>query len=58
MDPKAQAMIQKGYHNSFLVIENFEKMKFEMKLIQQEMQKTLKSDITKFRAEVRETLQN
>ena len=45
MDPKAKAMIQKGYYNSFLVIENFEKMKSEIKMTHHEIHEDLNKQI-------------
>jgi len=52
------AIVQKGYHNSFLIIENFDQFKLDMKLAKEEMQKELLKDIEKLRLEVRQTLQN
>jgi len=37
LDKKLQEIIEKSYHNSMLTLENFEKMKFDFKVMRNEI---------------------
>jgi hypothetical protein len=56
LDKKLQAIIEKSYHNSLLMIENFETMKMDFKMMRTELTDELRGNEAQFRQEVRESL--
>mmetsp|Transcript_31988 Transcript_31988/g.48963 ORF Transcript_31988/g.48963 Transcript_31988/m.48963 type:complete len:252 (-) Transcript_31988:1363-2118(-) len=56
LDPKALGMIQKAYHNSFLVLEQFEDMRTDFKLMEKDVLKVADRKMDQQRQEIRDTL--
>ena len=50
-------MIQKGFSNSFLVLENFENMKADFRIQKEELLEVIESMILSFKFEIRDSLQ-
>ena len=56
LDKKLQEIIEKSYHNSLLMMDNFEKMKLDFKMMRNEIVEEVQTKETSFRQEVRESL--
>ena len=56
LDKKLQEIIEKSYHNSLLMMDNFEKMKVDFKMMRNEIVEEVQTKETLFRQEVRESL--
>lgn len=57
LEAPLSAMISKGYHNSFLIMENFENMKADFRMQKNELIEELEKKLAHFRIETRDTLQ-
>ena len=51
------AMIQKAFSNSFLVMENFDNMKSDFRIQREELLEVIENKILSFKIEIRDSLQ-